>query len=183
MRGVNVAIGRFTGRGGSCFAGGSLLTSRSMKFTIPFLLLGIVNCANTSSQKEPPVAPPPAASPADEKISLSKDTPVIHNDDVVVKRIGELCPFTLIEMAHEKIVRVDCDGTFAERRQSDVIKMKKKVQFPARGTWSVKDNEFVFSWEGEPARGYTIDVMKGILFIDGVDIKKKNATYKIDALE
>lgn len=123
----------------------------------------------------------PAPSIADEKISISKDTPVVHNDDEVVKKIGQLCPFTLVELAHQKIVRLDCDGTFAERRQSDVIKLKKKVQYPSRGTWSVKDNELIFAWEGAPARGYATDVMKGILFVDGVDIKKKNATYEIDA--
>ncbi len=146
-----------------------------MKFRFLIVFSFCFGCAGAKTK-----APEPAA-PAEEKISRAKDTPLVHNDDEVVKKIGQLCPFTLIELAHEKIVRIDCDGTFAERRQSDLIKLKKKVQFPSRGTWSVKNNELIFAWEGEAARGYTIDVMKGFLFIDGVDIKKKGSTYKIDA--
>lgn len=138
-----------------------------------FALIGCATSTSKSVQTEKPAL--------EEKIVITSDTPVVHNDAEVVQKIAKLCPFTLIEMAREKIVRMDCDGTFAERKQSDIIKLKKKVKYPARGTWTVKDNELIFAWEGEPARGYTVDVMKDTLYIDGVDIKKKNATYKIDA--
>lgn len=146
-----------------------------MKALLLISVLIFLGCTS-ASKTAAPIVPP-----TEEKIIITADTPVVHNDAEVVAKIGQLCPFTLIELAREKVLRVDCDGTFAERQQSDIIKLKKKIKYPAKGVWSVKKNELIFAWEGEPARGYTIDVMKDVLYIDGIEIKKKNATYKIDA--
>lgn len=102
--------------------------------------------------KELASEPPPAA------IAEPAKTAIVHNDDQVVVKIKTLCPFSVRELHQGRVVKIDCAGK----------------------NWAVKNNEISVQFKNE-TKPYTIDVMKDILFIDGVDIKKKGATYEIDA--
>lgn len=83
---------------------------------------------------------------------------IVHNDEEVLVKIKTLCPFSVRELHQGRIVKIDCAGK----------------------NWAVKNNEISVQFKNE-TKPYPIDVMKDILFIDGVDIKKKGATYEIDA--
>lgn len=87
-----------------------------------------------------------------------KKEAIVHNDEQVIVKLKTLCPFSLRELHNGNVVKIDCGGK----------------------NWAVKNNEITVQFKKEK-KPYSIDVIKEILFIDGVDIKKKGTTYEIDA--